>query len=168
MLCIWHIPFFKFGRTGILKFINRNPIMYKHYFTLAIRHLQKHRLFSGIKIIGLTIATASCLLIGLYILHELNYDSMHENAGRIIKANMEYRFAGETVMANVCGNKAAPAFTRDFPEIESGVRLMKYSEIIKTGDQIFEEENLFYGDSTFFSIFSFPRGIFFLSIQENY
>ncbi|MCB0687848.1 MAG: ABC transporter permease [Saprospiraceae bacterium] len=130
--------------------------MYKHYFTLAIRHLQKHRLFSGIKIIGLTIATASCLLIGLYILHELNYDSMHENAGRIIKANMEYRFAGETVMANVCGNKAAPAFTRDFPEIESGVRLMKYSEIIKTGDQIFEEENLFYGDSTFFSIFSFP------------
>lgn len=130
--------------------------MYKHYFTLAFRHLNKHRLFSSIKILGLTIATASCLLIALYISHELNYDKMHRNGDRIVKANMEYRFAGETVLANVCGNKVATAFTQDFPEIESAVRLMKLPQVIKIDDQLYEEDNLYFADSTFFSVFSFP------------
>ncbi|MCB0668053.1 MAG: hypothetical protein KDC80_19635, partial [Saprospiraceae bacterium] len=114
--------------------------MYKRYFSLAVRHLKKHRLFSVIKILGLTIATASCLLIALYIRHELNYDGMHENADRIVKANMEYRFSGETVLANVCGNKVATAFTQDFPEIAEGLRLMKYPQVIKIGDQLYEED----------------------------
>jgi len=130
--------------------------MYKHYFTLAVRHLGKHRLFSSIKVLGLTIATASCLLIALYINHELNYDKMHDHAERIVKANMEYRFAGETVLANVCGTKVATAFRADFPEIESGVRLMKYEQVVKIDDQLYEEPNLYYADSTFFSVFTFP------------
>lgn len=130
--------------------------MYYRYLLLAIRHLKKHRLYSLIKVLGLTIATTSCLLIALYISHELNYDGMHEKADRIVKANMEYRFSGETAMANVCGNKVATAFTRDFPEIESGLRIIQYSQVVKVDGQLYEEKKLFYVDSTFFSILSYP------------
>jgi putative ABC transport system permease protein len=130
--------------------------MYRHYLILALRHLNKHRLFSGIKILGLTIATASCLLIALYVYNELNYDRMHENGDRIVKANMEYRFGGETVVANVTGSKVSPAFTRAFPEIISGVRMIKSLQVVKIGEQLYEENNLYFADSTFFSIFSFP------------
>jgi putative ABC transport system permease protein len=130
--------------------------MYKRYFILAVRHLNKHRLFSTIKILGLTIATASCLLIALYTYNELNYDKMHVKGNHIVKANMEYHFGGETVLANVCGNKVATAFAQDFPEIISGLRLIKYGQVIKTGDRLFEEDNLYFADSTFFSMLSFP------------
>ncbi len=130
--------------------------MYKHYLTLAVRHLAKHKLSSAIKILGLTIATASCLLIALYVNNELNYDKMHLHGERIVKANMEYHFGGETVLANVCGTKVATAFTNDFPEIISGLRMIKFPQVVKHEDQLFEEDNIYFADSTFFSFFSFP------------
>lgn len=130
--------------------------MYKHYLILAVRHLAKHKLSSSIKILGLTIATASCLLIALYVNNELNYDKMHLHGDRIVKANMELRFGGETVLANVCGTKVATTFTHDFPEIISGLRMIKFPQVVKHEDQLFEEDNIYFADSTFFSFFSFP------------
>ncbi|HNM26383.1 MAG TPA: ABC transporter permease, partial [Saprospiraceae bacterium] len=130
--------------------------MIRNHVKISLRNLSKHRLFTAIKLTGLTVGIAACLLIGLYLQHELAYDGFHEKADRIMRVTMEYRNAGETQVVGVTGNKVVPSFRRDFPEVESGVRINQFTQVVRYADRLFEEENFYYADSTFFDIFSFP------------
>lgn len=130
--------------------------MWKNYFKLAFRNLLKRKTFTAIKIIGLTIGIASCLLIGLYLQHELSYDACHEKADRIVRTTMEFNFGGEVRHANVTGNLAAPTFKKDFPEVEEAIRVIRYNSVVKYEDQLFEEKDFFYTDEGFFDVFTFP------------
>lgn len=130
--------------------------MIVHYFKLALRHLLKNKLFTAIKFVSLTIGTTTCLLIGLYLRHESTYDACHEKADRIAHVSMEYHFGGETVHVSVTGNKVAPAFSQDFPEVEAAVRVIEYQQVVQVGELQVEEPRFYYADSTFFRIFTFP------------
>ncbi len=52
--------------------------MLRNYFVVALRNLIRNRAFSAINITGLALGLATCLLIGLYVGHELSYDRFHE------------------------------------------------------------------------------------------
>ena len=64
--------------------------MFRNYLKTALRNLRKNKLYSIINIFGLTVGLAACLLIGVYINHELSYDKFNVNADRIVRATMEY------------------------------------------------------------------------------
>ena len=66
--------------------------MYKNYFTIAWRTFLKSKGYSFINILGLSVGLAACLLIGLYVKHELSYDRFHEKAVGIYRVNMELKF----------------------------------------------------------------------------
>ena len=68
--------------------------MIRNYFKIAWRNLKKNRLYAFINIIGLTVGIVSCLLIGIYIKHELSYDRFFQNAVRIVRVTMKYGFGG--------------------------------------------------------------------------
>jgi putative ABC transport system permease protein len=130
--------------------------MIKNYFKVAFRNLYKHKLYSLVNITGLTIGIASCLLIGIYIIHELSYDRFHANAARIVRVTMEYNFGDAPVQAATTGTRVGPQFKRTFPEIEAYTRTLKMDRAVKYEDKLFEEENFFYADSAFLGTFSFP------------
>jgi putative ABC transport system permease protein len=130
--------------------------MIRNYFKIALRHLQKNKLYAFVNIIGLAIGIASCLFIGVYIWHELSYDRFHENGNRIARVTWEYHFGDATNKTATTGTKVGPQFQRTFPEVESYVRLMKYPRVIGHGEKVFEEKTFLYADSAFFSLFSFP------------
>ena len=130
--------------------------MIQNYFKIAFRHLMKNKLFTSIKLLGLTAGVNAVLLIGLYLQNELTYDNCHEKRDRIVKVNMEYSFGGETNQANVTGNKVAPVFKKDFPEVEAAVRVINLPQVVKIGGDLFEEEGIYFADDSFFEIFTFP------------
>ena len=130
--------------------------MFWQNFKIAYRHFAKNKLYTAIKLSGLTISLTACVLIGFYLNYELSYDGMHEHADQIVKMNMEYHFGGETAQANVTGTRAGVAFKQDFPEVESFVRVIDYPQVVKYGDKLFEEAHFFFADSTFYKFFSFP------------
>jgi len=68
--------------------------MFKNYIKSALRNLFKHKGYSLINIVGLAIGMASCLLILIYVRHELSYDSFHEKADRIYRIGMSARWGG--------------------------------------------------------------------------
>jgi putative ABC transport system permease protein len=78
--------------------------MIRNFFKIAFRNLWKNKLFSVIKIAGLGIALATCLLVGLFLHHELSYDAFHDNADRIVRTSVEYRFNGEVRQTQTTGN----------------------------------------------------------------
>jgi putative ABC transport system permease protein len=58
--------------------------MIKNYILVAVRNLFKNKSASFINILGLAIGLCSCLLIGIYIQHELNYDRFEKKGDRFL------------------------------------------------------------------------------------
>lgn len=130
--------------------------MFRNYFKIALRHLLKNRLYTGVNLLGLVVGITSCLLIGLYIQHELSFDRFHQRAERIVRVTEEYNFGDNVTRVAVTGTKVGPQFKRTFPEVTAYARLMKYPVTLQYGAQLYKEKNFLYADPAFFSIFSFP------------
>ena len=136
--------------------LHSNPTaMLANYFRIALRHLQKNKLYALVNISGLAIGIASCLLIGIYIVHEWNFDRFHKNADRIGRIIWHYNFSDAITKTASTGTKAGPEFARRFPEVEHYTRLLKYPRVIKKGNELYEEKNFLYADAAFFKMFSF-------------
>ncbi len=129
--------------------------MFSNYLKIALRSLWKSKAFSAINVVGLAVGLAACLLIMLYVWNELRYDRFHAKADRIVRVTMEYSMDGEVGKHPVTGTKVAHNFSRDFPEVEKAVKVINNKAVVKAGDQLFEEKNFYYADSTFFQVFSF-------------
>jgi putative ABC transport system permease protein len=131
--------------------------MLKNYFKIAFRNLWKNKTASFINISGLTIGLCSCLLIGIYIQHELNYDDFERNGDRIARVIMGYQFNGNSdeKKGNFTSVRVAPVFKRTFPEITSAVRMTQYRRIVKYQDKQINEKRFMYADPSFFDTFSF-------------
>ncbi len=130
--------------------------MFINYLKIAWRNLAKNKIASLINIVGLTIGLSSCLLISLYIQHELSYDTFQRNGSRIARVIMEYTFAGspEAKRGNFTSTKVAPVFARTFPEVTSAVRMTMVNRVVRHGDNVVSEPNFMFADSTFFDLFN--------------
>ena len=129
--------------------------MFKNYFLTAFRHLQKNKLYSIINIVGLTAGLAACLLIGVYIQHELSYDKFNKNADRVVRVTMEYSNAGTINKTATTGTKVGPEFKRVFPAVEEFARSTISQAIIKKEQKVFDEQRVLFADPGFLKIFSF-------------
>ena len=130
--------------------------MFKNYFKIAWRSLWKNKTASFINIAGLAVGLTCCLLMVLYMQHELSYDKFQMKGDRIVRVIMEYSFnGGHVTKGNFTSTKVFPSFKRNFPEVEEGVRMSDPDRLVKYGDKIFMEKKFLYADSTFFRVFSF-------------
>ncbi|MGZ3835925.1 MAG: ABC transporter permease, partial [Mucilaginibacter sp.] len=120
--------------------------MIRNYLKIAWRNLKKNRLYSFINILGLTIGIVSCLLIGIYIKHELSYDRFNQHADKIVRVTMDYSLGDVTQQVAVTGTKVGPQFKRTFPVVDDYVRLDKMTRVIGYKDRLFEEKNFLYAD----------------------
>jgi putative ABC transport system permease protein len=128
----------------------------RNYFKTAFRYLQRNKLYSFVNILGLAVGIASCLLIGVYIKHELSFDRFHAKADRIVRVTWEYNFGDVVNKTALTGTKVGPQLQRTFPEVQAYTRTLKYPVVIAYKDKMFEEKRFLYADSAFFSMFSFP------------
>src|SRR5882757_6483237 len=97
--------------------------MFGNYLLIAIRNLKKHFSYSLINIAGLGLGLATCLLLGVWIRHELSYDDFHSKIDRIYRPAMEYSFGGQTKAVSVSPTIVLPTLQKEFGEIETGTRV---------------------------------------------
>ncbi|MDX2245376.1 MAG: ABC transporter permease [Bacteroidia bacterium] len=156
MLSLLRLFRFKFFFDS-LTFINL--AMIQHYFIIALRNLRKHLSYSLINILGLGTGLAACLLLLLFVRHEMSYDRFHKNHDRIFRVSMEVNSGGTIRHVSVSPTALSPVFQREFPEVEKGVRIFssgKFSpDVVRYESKIFQEMGFFFADSSFFDIFSF-------------
>ncbi|PIQ20128.1 MAG: ABC transporter permease, partial [Cytophagales bacterium CG18_big_fil_WC_8_21_14_2_50_42_9] len=129
--------------------------MLYNYLKIAFRNLAKQKFYSGINILGLTLGIACCLLIFLFVQHELSYDTFHAKAKRIFRVQrVDYGTFGKIPYVS---GPYGPALAADFPDdVKATVRVMKANGLLSYGDKSFNEYNLIYADSNFFQVFTFP------------
>lgn len=136
--------------------------MIRSYLTIAWRNLLKKKAYSFINIFGLGLGMTCCFLIFMYIQDELSYDTYHEKGDRIYRlthGSLPSEEQPENAAANpfwVWHNApVGPALKSYFPEIDKVVQFSGSSDILLTdGENSFQEEGVFFMDSTAFDVFS--------------
>ena len=129
--------------------------MLRNYFRIAFRNLWRHRVFSFINIMGLTVGMTACFLIFLYVRFELSYDSFHTKADRIYRIVADIKSPTEVLHGHGPSWAVPPNVKSGFPEVESFVRLDKASMLVRKGDIKFQEDKSIFADSAFFHVFDF-------------
>ncbi|HEX6430509.1 MAG TPA: ABC transporter permease, partial [Niastella sp.] len=138
--------------------------MLRHFFQIAWRNLLKRKFYSLINVAGLAIGMACCVLITLYLRHELSYDQYHTKSDRIYRVTQTFRNVEEGATIPLPTPKefqvwgcapVGPALQTDFPEIEKVVQFMSPSSLLlQQGEKRFQQDNLLFIDSTAFDVFS--------------
>jgi len=148
--------------------------MLRHYFRIAIRHLQKDRTATIIHVTGLSLSVAFSLLLFCYIQHEQSFDDFHVKKDRLFRLEMTDMFAkmhpaakdnsifsfltkrDEGKYGVIFPLVAAGDMQTSLPEVASTTRFKDYgSNLVKVGNQVFQEKHLLYVDANFLENFSF-------------
>jgi len=131
--------------------------MFKNYFKIALRNLRRNKAFTAINIAGLALGIAACLLIVLFVQHQLSYDRYNKKADRIVRVVLKGKMqVGEIKESHVMPPVAA-TLKKDFPEIEEATRIRAYgTPRITYNNKTFKEDGIAFVDSNFFHVFTIP------------
>jgi putative ABC transport system permease protein len=132
--------------------------MIRNYFKIAWRNIQRHKSYSVINIIGLSIGIASCLLILQYVSFELSYENFHTNKDRIYRVRQDRYDNGKLSTQWVSGAYAVGNSFKDaIPEIEDYVKVLQRDQVIaEINNQPIPIKKVFFASSSFFRIFTYP------------
>jgi putative ABC transport system permease protein len=131
--------------------------MIKNYFKIALRNIQRNKVYSVINIAGLSLGLAAAMLIILYVKDEVSYDRFQKNLDNIYRVVSTSSRPGDNELHKdgVTGYFQGPKFTANVPGIQSFVRVQSSSVDIQKGTDV-NSHDVLKVDSSFFSVFSFP------------
>jgi len=122
-----------------------------------LRHAWKLKNYSVINTGGLALGFASFIAILHFVAGEFSYDRFHDHPERVYRLNTITRTpAGEQVQA--AGTPLlAPTLMSDIPEVAAATRLRHADDVlVEIGDRAFHETKVFFADSNFFKVLTFP------------
>jgi putative ABC transport system permease protein len=131
--------------------------MLKSFLVIAWRSLSKHKLYSAINIVGLSVGMAACIVISLFVFYERSFDNMHHK--NIYRLNEVQKFPGMLSSQKVALSMYPMGQTlkNEFPEVLNFTHirwLTKYQ--LTAGEKRIFTPQFFAVDSSFLSIFDFP------------
>lgn len=130
--------------------------MLRNYLTIALRNLRRNLGYTVINLVGLAVGLAACLLIGLYVRHELSYDDFHDQADRIYRLVQHSQRGASSQSTLMHSARLAPAINASFPSARRAVRVStRWGEnvLVERGERTFYEEDFLFADSSFFGVF---------------
>lgn len=131
--------------------------MIYNYLKIAIRNLKKYKFISFINIFGLTVGLTCCLLILIYILHELSYDAYHPNVDRVYRVTRTFndpQTGAISLRLSTVAPPFGPLLQFDFKEIENMTRTLQNGTTpVRYEEKMFNEPNVFFADDQFFDFF---------------
>jgi len=131
--------------------------MWIHHLKVTIRNIIRHKGYSFLNIFGLAAGMACCILIGLWVLDELNYDRFHKNVSSICRVESNQEFNGRTLHIYWTPHPLGPALKAEIPEIVDSTRAQNLrAQLIRYKDKSFEEYDIWSVDPSFLKIFTFP------------
>lgn len=131
--------------------------MLKSYFITGVRNLFSQKIYSFIKIIGLSLGLATSIIIYLFIQEDLSYDTMHEKYDRIVRIlTIDSAEGVSSKHVGVTQPRLAPAAEEELPEVVESVRFTgggRYD--LSYQDNILKCEAAFRVDPSVFEVFDF-------------
>src|SRR5690242_9899317 len=133
--------------------------MLYYQLKLAFRNLSRHKTFSFINIIGLSIGLASCIMIGLYAFNELSFDKFNTRHGQIYRVNKVTNEKGkEGYKDGITPGALADELPKQIPEVAAATRFRPwFTEMLVSFDSVhLKLDDVVYTDASFLRMFDFP------------
>jgi|WetSurSiteA1Bulk_404760.scaffolds.fasta_scaffold00120_21 putative ABC transport system permease protein len=131
--------------------------MLKNYFITAWRNITRDKFYTLLNITGLAIGLTATIFIALYIIDELTYDKSHLNYKRIYRLESHFVINGKDDLFAATQIPLAPTLKDEYPEIEEYVRMAPTGTLfLKFGEREFQEDSIYFADSTIFRVFTHP------------
>lgn len=136
--------------------------MFRNYFKIAWRSLQKNKLQTIINLLGLTVGTVCCLSILIYVIAQFGYDKEFADSSSLYRINTSIAEHDDGELSAGVSPPIAFAMKQDFPEVIEACRVVYFGEGIDgllrnpETDEAFYETRGYLADSTFFKIFDYP------------
>jgi len=100
---------------------------------------------------------ACCLLILLYVRHELSYDSYHKDVERVCRIVQDIRTQTANRVFVPVSPMVAPTLKSDYPQVEYAARAFTFtgSRLVRRKDTFFYEYRFMYADQELFDVLTF-------------
>jgi putative ABC transport system permease protein len=151
----------RFFRPGIVlrnKFsieLDFFPMILNNLF-FSLRHLRRQKLNSLLHVTGLALGMSVCILIGLFIQHELSFDDYHSKADRIYRVNSVWTEAGKQFNLYASPLPLAEAIRNEISGIETvALGRPQFKAMIEINSQkIFKQDHVLIVEPAFLDIFN--------------
>jgi ABC-type antimicrobial peptide transport system permease subunit len=128
--------------------------MLKNYFTIAVRHLLRHKFFSAINILCLAIGITFALIIGIYVLGQYNINASLRNVNNqyIVKSNWKVKEMGLDITTF---GPLPKTLKEEYPSLAANYyRYNPVTNVVSADDKYFKED-IAIGDTGFISMYGF-------------
>ena len=131
--------------------------MITKHLQFIFRRLKKQKLHTSLHLLGLSIGLTVCLLIGLFIFHELSYDGYHSNANQIYRVNQVWEEEAEISLDYSAPYPLLIAIREELPDIHQvGVAYPQSERVIEIeGEKRFKQDHILMADAGLLEIFDF-------------
>lgn len=132
--------------------------MFRNYIISALRNLLKSKATAFINITGLAIGMACCIMIVLFIHHEVSYDRFHPDSERTFRVlTIDKALGISSSMVGITMPRMGPAMKETIPEVVESVRLNGNGRsLIRYEDRSIYAEDVMYAEPSVFKVFNFP------------
>lgn len=128
--------------------------MVRNFVLIALRNITKHKLFSLINIVGLSLGLTSAIILFLFAQFQLTYDQFHTNADDIYIIYKERITPTGVQPTYDTWPPLLKQLQADFPEVKSGTRIDETSVIVDANGSRFNEP-CYFVDPAYFNVFDF-------------
>lgn len=130
--------------------------MLRNFLKVAVRNMTRHKSFSFLNIAGLALALTTCILIGLFVWDENQFDKFLPGSDRVFRVYNEHTDKEGSQNMAVTAPMYSTTLRHDFPEVQQTARVMMTAELkmlFEAGNTKMYESSGLFVDSTFFELF---------------
>ncbi len=130
--------------------------MFRNYLKTAFRNLIRHKAFSIINLLGLTVGLSTFLFIALWIKDEVTYDRFNKNIDQLYEVFENQTYSADKIYTFAATpGPMAEGLQSEFPEVEVAARAnWGGRELFSYKDKNFYGQGK-YADSTLLTMFTF-------------
>ena len=130
--------------------------MFKNYFKIGWRNLVNNKGYSFINIGGLALGMAFAMVIGLWMQHELSFDSFHVNGDRLALVQKNTFFNNERNTQESTPYPLCDELKNNYPEVKRAAKVSYQNDFgLRAGENVINKSGRFV-DPDFLEMFSFP------------
>lgn len=131
--------------------------MLKNYLLTSWRNLTKHKVYTGVNLLGLVLGISAFIILGLYVWEDLSFNTFNSKYDRIARVVTVDKARGvSSQRVGVSYPALAEALEENLPEVEETVRILNQGESsIRYNNVNYLARTTYLTENSFFKIFDF-------------
>jgi putative ABC transport system permease protein len=132
--------------------------MLRNFLKIAFRNMARHKGFSFLNIAGLSFGLTACLLIGLFVWDEKQYDQNVADKDNIFRLYVHRVTNDANENVAMVPPAFAPTLQQEFAEVENATRVYRLYDksLVEHGEKQVYQGGAVLAEPSFFSIFPLP------------